>query len=68
MLLKAFPARKVTAAHAEMTVAQAVALQALLVLAVVIVVAHKAAAMAVVAAAPQLRPQPRHKKLHLLSN
>lgn len=62
MLLKASPARKVTAAHAEMTVAQAVALQALLVLAVVIVVAHKAAVVAMVAVR-QLRPQPRHKLL-----
>lgn len=60
MLLKACPARKVTAAHAEMTVAQAVALQALLVLAVVIVVAHKAAVVVMVAV-PHLRPQPKHK-------
>ena len=65
MLLKAFPARKVTAAHAEMTVVQAVALQALLVLAVVIVVAHKAAVVVVMVAVPHLRPQPRHKKLLL---
>lgn len=62
MLLKAFPALKVTAAHAEMTVAQAAALQALLVLAVVIVVAHK---VVVMVAVPHLRPQPRHKKLLL---
>ena len=64
MLLKAFPARKVTAAHAEMTVVQAVALQALLVLAVVIVVAHKAAVVVMVAVL-HLRLQPRHKKLLL---
>ena len=65
MLQKAFPARKVTAAHAEMTVAQAVALQALLVPAVVIVVAHKAAVVVVMVAVLHLRLQPRHKKLLL---
>ena len=65
MLLKACPARKVTAAHAEMTVAQAVALQALLVPAVVTVVAHKAAVAVVTVAARHPRPQhqPRHKLL-----
>jgi hypothetical protein len=60
MLPKAFPVPKVTAVHAEMTVAQAVVLQGLLVLVVVIVVAHKAAVV-VMAAVLHLRPQPKHK-------
>lgn len=60
MLLKVFPVRKATAVHVEMTVAQAVALQGLLVLAVVIVVAHKAAVVVMVAVL-HLRLLPKHK-------
>lgn len=61
MPLKVFPAHKVTVAHAEMIVAQAAALQVLLVLAVVIVAARKAVVDMV--AVPQLRLLPRHKLL-----